>query len=420
MAVASAMVGQRAATLAQRFNSPLGVAALTTLAYVLYFLTRLLFFHGDITRFVLAGSDYIPSASGAAVGLSVASHSGGYDGQFYYLLALDPFSPQPALSGAHFDIPAYRAQRILYPFLAWALSLGGRPALVPIMLVAVNLAAIIAIGWLAATLAERQGAQPIWGLLLALYPGLLLSLARDLAEPLAIALALAALLFARDRRWGWAAVALSLAVLARETTALIAVACLVIAAVDAITRVAPRLEPIRRFVVCERQDDSCWPGAWVTGASPLLVAAIWQGVLLAHWGRLGIFAAGANNISFPLLGLVEGFAAWHMLWSPPLQLMHYLAVLYLVGLAEAARRLIMHERRGGLLAIAWGCYFLLALCLSVFVWDYLWNFLRGAMELAMLSLLLLMATSPRWRAMALAATATLWLVTFIVSAPPMR
>ncbi len=421
MAVASATIGQRATSLRQRFNSPLGVAGLTALCYGLYFVTRLLLFHGDITRFVLAGSDYIPSASGAAVGLSVAHHSGGYDGQFYYLLALNPFSPQPALPGAHFDIPAYRAQRILYPLLTWALSLGGRPALVPVMLVAVNLAAIVAIGWLAATLAQRQGAQPIWGLLLAMYPGLLLSLARDLAEPLAIALALAALLFVRDRRWGWAATALSLAVLTRETTALIALALLIVASIERLARLSPRLEPMRRFVVGGKQrGDSPWPGALVAGAVPLLVAAIWQGILLAHWGRLGIFAAGANNISFPLLGLIEGFVAWRMLWSPPLQLIHYLAVLYLIGLAEAARRLVVRERRGGLLAIAWGLSFLLTLCLSVFVWDYFWNFLRGAMELAMLSLLLLMSASPRWRTTALAATISLWLITFIASAPTIR
>lgn len=420
MAVASATFRQRATLLTRRFNSQFGVASLTALGYGLYFLTRLLHFHGDVTRFVLAGSDYIPSASGAAVGLSVASHAGGYDGQFYYLLALNPFSPHPALPGAHFDIPAYRAQRILYPLLAWTLSLGGRPALVPTMLVVVNLAAIIAIGWLAATLAQRLGAQPIWGLLLAFYPGLLLSLARDLAEPLAMACALAGLLFARDRRWGWAAVALSLAVLARETTALIALALLVIGIVDGMARLTPRLERMRAIVLGEQRGDLRWPGALIAGAVPLLVAAIWQVFLLIHWGRLGVFAAGTNNITFPLLGLVEGIVAWHMLWPLPLQLIHLLDALYLVGLAEVARRLLVRERRGGLLAIAWGCYLLLTLCLSVFVWDYYWNFLRGAMELAMLSLLLLITASPRWRNTALAATLSLWLITFIVSAPSVR
>lgn len=417
MAVAAATITQRATALTQRFNSARGVAALTALGYGLYFLTRLLIFHGDITRFVLAGSDYIPSASGAAVGLSVAPHAGGYDGQFYYLLALNPFTPHPALPGAHFDIPAYRAQRILYPLLAWALSLGGRPTLVPTMLVVVNLAAIIAIGWLAATLAQRFGAQPCWGVLVAFYPGLLLSLARDLAEPLALACALAGLLFAHDRRWGWAAAALSLAILARETTALIALALLVVAPVDGMARLTPRLERIRDAVLGNRRDGSCWPGAFVAGVVPLLVAVLWQVFLLVHWGRLGVFAAGANNISFPLVGLVEGFVAWHMLWPLPLQLMHLVDALYLFGLAEAARRLLVRERRGGMLPLAWGFYLLLTLCLSVFVWDYYWNFLRGAMELAILSLLLLISASPRWRNTALAATLSLWLITFIVSAP---
>src|SRR6266436_1733061 len=45
----------------------------------------------------------------------------GYDGQFSYWLAVDP---SPAAAGTHFDVPAYRYQRILYPLLARALALG--------------------------------------------------------------------------------------------------------------------------------------------------------------------------------------------------------------------------------------------------------------------------------------------------------
>jgi hypothetical protein len=66
-------------------------------------------------------------------------------------------------------------------------------------------------------------------------------------------------------------------------------------------------------------------------------------------------------------------------------------------------------------ALAWAGYLLMTLCLSLFVWDYYWNFLRGAIELAMLSLLLLLAASPRLRRFALAASLALWLVTFLVN-----
>jgi hypothetical protein len=405
-------------------NSPLGVALLTLLAYGLFFAVRLHGFGGDLSRFVMAGDRFIPAASARAVGLSVQAHSYGYDGQFYYLLALNPFSAQPALPGAHFDLPAYRAQRILYPLLVWLLSLGGRPALVPLMLVAINLAAIVAIGVIGARLARRLGVAPLWGLALAFYPGLLLSLAGDLAEPLALACALGALLCVVGQsqpRWCWAALLLSLAVLARETTAIFAVALLVAGAITGATACIRRhrggselllLSPYGRGAGGE-----VWRGAALAGAVPLLVALGWQAVLLWRWGKLGLLAAGGNNLGLPLVGLFEGFVAWHILWPPLLQAMQYLDVAYLLALAEMTRRVIVRERRIGFLALAWLGYAAMALCLTVFVWDYYWNFLRGAIELGMLSLLLLLTGSPRMRRFALVATLALWLVTFIAGAP---
>src|SRR5262245_17047846 len=107
-----------------RLNTPLGVAALTLLAYGGFILMQLAGYGGDITRFVVAGPHFIPPQVGATVGLSVISNGTGNDGQFYYLLALNPFSPHVALPGAHYDWPSYRAQRVLYPLVVWALSLG--------------------------------------------------------------------------------------------------------------------------------------------------------------------------------------------------------------------------------------------------------------------------------------------------------
>ncbi len=405
----------------RRLNSPLGVALLTLLAYGLFIAVRLHGFSGDLSRFVMAGDRFIPAASAHAVGLSVQTRAYGYDGQFYYLLALNPFSAQPALPGAHFDLPAYRAQRILYPLLTWLLSLGGRPALVPLMLVAVNLAAIVAIGAIGARLAQRLGVAPLWGLALAFYPGLLLSLAGDLAEPLALACALGGVLCARDRRWGWTALLLSLAVLARETTAIFAVALLMAGAVTGATTYIRRRRDGRDLLLPSPSGGEAGGGGWrsaaLAGLTPLLVALGWQAVLLWHWGKLGLLAAGGNNLGLPLVGLFEGFVAWHILWPPLLQAMHYLDVLYLLALAEMTRRVIVRERRGGFLALAWLGYAAMALCLTVFVWDYYWNFLRGAIELGLLSLLLLFTASPRTRRFALVATLALWLVTFIASAP---
>jgi hypothetical protein len=388
----------------QRLNSARGAALLTLLAYGLAFVARLVSLGGDISRFTLASDKFIPAASARAVGLSVLTRGYGYDGQFYYLLALNPLAAHPALAGAHFDLPAYRAQRILYPLLTWALSLGGRPALVPWMLVAINLAAIAAIGALGAKLAQRLSVAPLWGATLAFYPGLLVSLLGDLAEPLAMACALGGLLCALDRRWGWTALLLSLAVLARETTALLAIALLVAGLLARLTSL--------RLIERER-----WRGAALAGLTPLVVALGWQAVLLAHWGKLGLVAAGSNNLGLPLLGLLEGVVAWHVLWPPLTQALHAVELLYLLALVELARRSLSQRLRVGWVALAWAGYALLALCLTLFVWDYYWSFLRGVIELALLSLLLLVAASPRLRRFALGATLALWLLTLLGGAP---
>lgn len=410
-AESTASIGVRAWL--RRFDSPRGVALLTLLAYALFLAARLLRLGGDITRFTLASDKFIPAASARSVGLSVLTHGYGYDGQFYYLLALNPFATHPALAGASFDLPAYRAQRILYPLLAWALSLGGRPALIPWMLVAINLAAIAVIGALGAKLAQRLGVAPLWGVALAFYPGLLVSLAGDLAEPLALACALGGLLCALTRpqpRWGWAALLLSLAVLARETTALLAIALLAAALLARLTPL-PRLRIAALRLVAREQ----WRGAALAGLAPLLVALGWQVILLAHWGKFGLVAAGSNNLGPPLLGLLEGIVAWRVLWPPLTQALHALDLVYLVALVEVARRALLRRRLAGWVSLAWAGYALLALCLTVFVWDYSWSFLRGAIELAVLSLLLALGASPRARRFALAATLALWAVTCIAT-----
>lgn len=48
----------------------------------------------------------------------------GYDGQFYYRLALNPFTSEKEEFGITIDIPSYRHQRIIYPLISWIFSLG--------------------------------------------------------------------------------------------------------------------------------------------------------------------------------------------------------------------------------------------------------------------------------------------------------
>jgi hypothetical protein len=139
----------------------------------------------------------------------------GYDGQFFYYIALDPPKARH-----YVDDPGYRYSRILYPLTARALAFG-EPDGIPYALLLINLVAVaVGSAALAAWLA-RRGSSEWWALVYGLFPGLLLSVQRDLSEPLAFGLvAVGVYLFDFGGRRGvWAAaLAFGLAGLARETT----------------------------------------------------------------------------------------------------------------------------------------------------------------------------------------------------------
>ncbi len=97
-----------------RLNSPLFTGVITLIAYLAFLLTRLSLHGGDPSFFVTAGAFFVDRQS-APASLSILNGSHGYDGQFYYRLALDPFPAQRTNFGITLDVPAYRQQRILYP-----------------------------------------------------------------------------------------------------------------------------------------------------------------------------------------------------------------------------------------------------------------------------------------------------------------
>lgn len=408
-ALESVGVGQRGQALARWINSPWGPATLAFVAYGIFVLERLRLFHGDVSRFVAAGDVFFTAGPAARVGLTVIHHNIGYDGQFYYLLALNPFGPHPALAGAMFDTPAYRAQRILYPFLVWLLTLGGHARYVPLAMLLVNFAAVVALAALAALVARRLGAAPSLGVIVVFYPGLLLSLGRDLSEPLALACALGGVACALDRRWRWAALLLSLAVLGRETTVVFGLALLAAALLARVTPLPVVRLPALRLVAREE-----WRGATLAGLAPLVVGAAWQVILLLRWGQMGLFADGPKNIGAPLGGIREAMIRWPSLSWPAIYLFTNQAeALYLLALGALVAVALARQRSGAFLGLAWAAYLLMGLCLSAIVWIEDWAFMRAMMEYGVTSLLLLTTARPTLRQVALLATMVVWGLVFV-------
>ena len=241
--------------------------------------------HGTISRFILVGSHFAVPAQ-LPPGVPVAP-TYGYDGQFFYRLALNPLNLSKTAYGITMDRP-YRYMRIGYPALTWLLSFG-QHFLVPAMLVAVNIAAIGAIGYLGGVFARDGGRHALAGLLLPGYFGLITSLSRDTAEPLAAACLLAGLLAVRARRPVLAALLLAYGALTRETV-MVAVAAIAIMRIIGVLRRAQR----------PGRDDLVW-------AVPTGVFAAWQVVVKAVTGSLPLLADGGRNAGTPFIAPFQAF-----------------------------------------------------------------------------------------------------------------
>jgi hypothetical protein len=116
----------------------------------------------------------------------------GHDGQFFYAIARQPMHLASATKSV--DRPRYRAQRILFPVLAWVLHpTGGGPGLV-LALVLVNVAGLLVGGVAAGALSQTRGG-PAWpALVFPLLPGASDCLRLGVPDTLALALVLVALL----------------------------------------------------------------------------------------------------------------------------------------------------------------------------------------------------------------------------------
>jgi hypothetical protein len=369
--------------------SPWAPAAVALLVGVGMVLGRLVLVdHGDITRFIGLGVIYT-HRSGLPPGLFV-SRGAGWDGQYFYRLALDPLDLHRTAFGITLDTP-YRLQRLGYPVLVW-LAAAGRSALVPWALVGVNVAALGVLGGLGGRLARDSGRPAMWGVLFAGYWGFPLALSWDLTGVVLAAMLVAALLALRRHRPVLATFALTAAVLTKET------ALILVAAVALAELIAPSPAPAppphgegvdqRRFAFFPRRRRHL---VW---AVPLVVFAAWQVVLRLLVGGSAIGGDAGANLGLPLVALVDQVVR---------DLRHIGNVVFLIDLAEIAlivglvalalvtswrTATLVHERYS-LLGLTG-----LALCLSGAVWGGKKD-LRSLAELFTVAMVVLVSSRRR-------------------------
>ncbi len=371
-----------------------GAVAITAVLYGIMAAGRLAYRQWDPTFFIVAGN-LLYDQSQSPQNLIVRSRDG-YDGQYYYRLALDPFTNERAGYGITIDSPSYRGQRVLYPVLAHIVALG-RISWVPWSMIVVNYLAVCGLAFSAARLAELFAVPAIYGLAIPFFPGVVLGLVRDLPDPLAISLMVFSLLLLHSRRTTFAACMLALAVLARETTVLLAGALFLHSVWRSLRKQSSWIESIPLVI-------------------PLATYAAWQLWMLARWGKLGLMAGHANVDSFPLWSVVL-FVAQAVQSARGLPLLQFLPHLLLLGEVVFLGEMILFAAIVSIrsavdpgVKLAWLIYLVLAVFLSGVVWVDDWAFMRGCGELMVLGFIIVMgARTERFLRISLTSTIMIWL-----------
>jgi hypothetical protein len=392
------------------------VAGAVAVAFVL--LRLLIAADGDVTRFVVAGDLFVDrTAVTEETGADLHVFPGpGYDGQFFWRLAVNPGEWGREHDGVRFD-NAYRPPRIGYPVLGYLASAGQARAAAG-ALVAVNVGAIAAAGYAAGRIARDAGRPAVAGLLVVGAPGLVLALGRDLAECVTVACVLGGIVALRRDRLAVATGLWCLAVLTREQA-------LVTVGAFALWRLSGLL-PRRR-----ERPGARWPATvdlvWVV---PGLVYVAWQLVLWRSIGELPAGAAGGSNIVPPFSDMVPGIVGWaqgdlpRLHWVAPFQLAG--TIVLLVAAVPAGRDTLRagadaddgdeddtgHRVDDGFFVVALGTAGLAATCLAASVWRDPSD-LRHLVDVSTYAALVTVTSPRRIPWWATAAVAAVWLVTLV-------
>ncbi len=356
-----------------RFDSPAAPAAVAALGGILFVVARLFdVAKGDISRFVMAGQDFVNPARSPA-GLHVFPGSG-YDGQFYFRLALDPADLVRTAFGITLDA-GFRVQRIGLPALSW-LAAGGQRSLIPDSMVAVNLLALTVLGALGGLLAQSAGRHAAWGLLVPGFWGFVFSIGRDLPEVVASCFLVAGLLALRRQKPLPAGLLFAGAVLTLETTLDVVIAIGIVGVVQ---------------IAGRRRRPALWDLAWVI---PGVAFVAWQLVGLAATGTLPMRADGGDNLAVPVVHMV-GAIVYYLERLTQVGSLVWLGELFVLAVVTLFAAWCLRGSRVPLWEkLAWGISVLVALSLSAGIWYGRANF-RGFEDLYLLSVVVLLGSRRR-------------------------
>jgi hypothetical protein len=327
-------------------------------------------------------SSYTPARLGS--GIVVFRDSDGYDGQYFYYIAQDPFFRRGTFANP------VRYQRIGYPLLVWLLSLGKRQ-LIPVMMVVVNLLAVVFGSWLFINLLRQYDLSPWYSLLFAFNPGEILGVQMDLAFPLQMALAMGALIAWEKRRSVAASVLLAASILTSESAVLF-------------------LLPLVLAEAMARR----WREV-ITLALSVIPYLVYQGVLWVCMGAGGI-GVSAQHLGLPFVGMGQVLlASINRLSLGPLMLARQGAVLAIMAVMLASTVLSAWKLTRGYEVYTSGvlCHASASLLGSYAIWEAYASAGRVFSGLFPLLVLSYGARRERWSPILLGVTAALGLLTLL-------
>ena len=366
-------------------DTPLAPAVIIAVCYLIFFASLLKTRHNDVSLFVIAGGPNV-DAQKVPANLTVIPNIGGYDGFTFYRLALDPFTSTRTAFGITLDNPSYRNQRIAYPFLVWMFSLG-QARWVPVMLVGVNIAAAAMMAAFAGAFSKRIGQHALWGLMLPLYPGFVLTFSRDLAEIVASMFAMGAIWAITARRDRTAAMLLTCAVLSREPTMLLALALGAVWLVERLLHRERRIAP-------------------VVFLTPIVIDVLWQIFLTLRWG-ISPLRAGAPARALPFVEFARFFAGSAARRSQE-QRLNFLECLFLAAVVMAVVWIWRRTHAPIEWRIAWLGYLALAAILPHTIWMEDYGFLRIFADFFLVSAVMIIASTSSIRWFTLLTAGGLW------------
>jgi len=364
---ASASARTVGGSLLARLNQPIATGLIAFIAWFAFVIARWqTWAHGHITLFIMSGVKYSHPAQ-MSPRISHVTKAG-YDGQFYYRLALNPFNWHRTAYGITMD-HNYRYTRLGYPVAAWILSLG-QHHLVPTVLVVINLVCVGIIGF-----------------------------GRDTAEPLADACMLGGLLAYRHSRYVLAALLVTYGVITNEPILVLAVAI-------ALTRL---YEMFRR-----RARPGMADLVWVLPGAAYLVLQGIEHVVVK--GKSGGVADATANLTLPFKALVPAvyrdihLMSWTHLGMYDINLIEFIALAAFVVAGLLVLRSTtapLHER------VAFVGFVLVEMVIaSGQFWDSVFGDGRTYIDAFLLAVIMLLATPSTRSSSAEPSGATkLWVLT---------